>query len=120
MSTEFAEAFRATVKRNITEIPTKVSNTLTKVGNYTFCGCSNLTSISLPLCESVGISAFDRCGSLTSASLPACTSVSNYAFNICSKLTEIHFGAANQTAIEASSQYSSKWGAGKATIYFDL
>lgn len=43
-------------------------------------------------------------------------------FYNCSKLTEIHFGAANRAAIEATEGYSTLWGrgAGKATVYFDL
>ena len=43
-------------------------------------------------------------------------------FNGCTALTEIHFGAANQTAIEATAGYSTLWGrgAGNATVYFDL
>ena len=45
-----------------------------------------------------------------------------YIFYGCSSLTEIHFGAANQSAIEASPGYSTAWGrgAGNVTIYFDL
>ena len=40
----------------------------------------------------------------------------------CSSLTELHFGAANQAAIEATAGYSTAWGrgAGNVTIYFDL
>lgn len=40
----------------------------------------------------------------------------------CSSLTEIHFGAANQAAIEATEGYPTLWGLGKgkATVYFDL
>lgn len=40
----------------------------------------------------------------------------------CSKLTELHFGAANRAAIEASPGYSTLWGRGEgnATVYFDL
>ena len=43
-------------------------------------------------------------------------------FYNCSSLTELHFGAANQAAIEASPGYSTAWGrgAGNVTIYFDL
>lgn len=46
----------------------------------------------------------------------------NYIFSNCTSLTEIHFGAANQAAIEATEGYSTLWGigAGKATVYFDL
>ena len=40
----------------------------------------------------------------------------------CTALTELHFGADNQSAIEASDGYSTAWGrgAGNVTIYFDL
>lgn len=40
----------------------------------------------------------------------------------CSYLKEIHFGAANQAAVEAMPGYDTLWGlgAGKATVYFDL
>lgn len=43
-------------------------------------------------------------------------------FANCSALTELHFGAANQAAIEASPGYSTAWGrgAGNVSIYFDL
>ena len=46
----------------------------------------------------------------------------NNIFNGCSALTEIHFGAANQAAIEATEGYPTLWGigAGNATVYFDL
>lgn len=56
---------------------------------------------------------------------PAYTSTStshNYIFSRCNSLTELHFGAANQAAIEATEGYSTLWGrgAGNATVYFDL
>ena len=43
-------------------------------------------------------------------------------FYSCNQLTELHFAAANQSAIEASPGYSTAWGrgAGNVTIYFDL
>lgn len=46
----------------------------------------------------------------------------NYIFSRCDSLTEIHFGAANQAAIEALPGYATLWGrgAGNATVYFDL
>lgn len=46
----------------------------------------------------------------------------NYIFSGCNSLTEIHFGAANQAAIEATEGYPTLWGrgAGNATVYFDL
>ena len=92
----------------------------TSVGGYAFRQCTKLTDINLPVCTSVDTQVFANCSSLTSINLPACTSVGSYAFYSCSKLTEIHFAAANQSKIEKSSQYSSKWSATNATIYFDL
>lgn len=46
----------------------------------------------------------------------------NYIFSRCNSLTELHFGAANQAAIEATEGYPTLWGrgAGNATVYFDL
>lgn len=46
----------------------------------------------------------------------------NNIFVSCTKLTELHFGAANQAAIEALPGYATLWGrgAGNATVYFDL
>ena len=50
------------------------------------------------------------------------TTIKNKVFTGCNNLTEIHFGSANQAAIEADSGYSTLWGrgAGNATVYFDL
>jgi len=46
----------------------------------------------------------------------------NAIFYGCSALTELHFGAANRAAIQATTGYSTAWGrgAGNVTIYFDL
>lgn len=43
-----------------------------------------------------------------------------FVFYGCTSLTELHFAAANQSAIEASPGYSTAWGASNVTIYFDL
>lgn len=57
-----------------------------------------------------------------SPAYPAGLNAHKYIFSNCNSLTEIHFGAANQAAIEASPGYATLWGrgAGKATVYFDL
>ena len=46
----------------------------------------------------------------------------SHMFTGCNNLTEIHFGSANQSAIESSPGYATLWGrgAGNATVYFDL
>lgn len=45
-----------------------------------------------------------------------------YLFNNCLNLTEIHFGAENQSIIEDSSGYATKWGAPNENcqVFFDL
>ena len=91
----------------------------TSVGNSAFSSCSQLTSIDLPACTSVGNYAFSSCRQLTSIDLPACTDI-QYSFSGCTNLKEIHFAAANQSYIEALTNYSNKFGADSATIYFDL
>ena len=95
MNTIYYDDLIATVKRNIKSI----SNlTATRIGDYTFDSCSSLTSIDLPNVTSIG----------------------DYAFAHCSSLTSIHFAAKNKETIEKLSGFSSKFGANKATIYFDL
>ena len=85
----------AIVNRTITEYE---NNSLTTVGLHAFYGCSILTNVKLP----------------------ACTSIGQYAFMNCSNLNAIHLGISNKTSIEADTNYSSKWGASNAKVYFDL
>ena len=95
--------------------------------------CQNLTQLHFPVLESLSSleDAFGKCPFLTSLSFPKLTKItSQNAFKISSSypsyatntITELHFGAANQAAIEATEGYPTLWGigAGKATVYFDL
>lgn len=121
------------------------NNSATNYGQFSSCfnGCTNLTSITFPNLEKIyctgGTSTsygtfannnkvqkmyFPKLDTITYGS-GASTSNRNACKNIfygCSALTELHFGAANQSAIEASPGYSTAWGrgAGNVTIYFDL
>ena len=72
---------------------------------------------------------FYNCTGLKKLYFKSLTSIDGYnatsktkIFNGCSNLTELHFGTANQAAIEASAGYTTLWGrgAGNATVYFDL
>ena len=114
-------------------------------GQFSLCftNCNNLTSITFPKLEKIyctgGTAAaygtfynnnkvqkmyFPKLDTITygtgasSSNQGAC----RYVFSNCTSLTELHFGAANQSAIEASPGYSTAWGrgAGNVTIYFDL
>ena len=105
---------------------------------YTFNNCSKLTTMEFPSLEAIycngtasaqGTFAYnDKVKKLYFPKLTYIGKTSGYSnatagnniFYSCSALTEIHFGAENQSAIEASTGYSKKWGRSSATIYFDL
>lgn len=95
-----------------------------------FASCAKLESITYDSLTTITgqysfSSVFSGCVSLARASFPSLVNVSADSwsattFQNCSALTEIHFRADVQAAIEATTGYSSKWGATNATIYFDL
>lgn len=108
------------------------------VFSNTFYGDYNLTTLEFPeltklYSASLGYmpqaAAFYGNNNIKKLYFPKLTSILNsdgadatYVFTNCYQLTEIHFGAANQAAIEANAGYSTLWdrGAGRATVYFDL
>ena len=69
-----------------------VNNNVTSIGNSTFFGCSNLTSITITnSVTSIGNSTFVGCSSLKSITIPnSITSIGNYAFENCTSLTSIN------------------------------
>lgn len=108
-----------------------------------FYNCTSLTSLTFPELTAIyctgGTTAsygtfygnntiqkmyFPKLATITYGSGASSTNRKAYLniFNGCSSLTELHFGAANQSAIEANPGYSTLWGrgAGNATVYFDL
>ena len=89
----------------------------TIIGNYAFCGCTLLTSITLPnsiteieVCAfkdclnltsitipnsvtSIGYYAFKRCNSIASITIPnSVTSIGGFAFDICNNLKSVIIG----------------------------
>lgn len=137
--------------RNLTSIKFNNLQTIgsdTYAGNYgqfsnCFQNCNNLTSVTFPNLEKIYCTGgaptsygtfannnkvqkmyFPKLDTITYGS-GASTSNQNACKNVfygCAALTELHFGSANQAAIEASPGYSTAWGrgAGNVTIYFDL
>lgn len=93
---------------------TAIYCTASSSGNGTFAYNNSLQRIDFPK-----LSVIDKSPAYTGT-----TSVNAHKniFYGCSSLTEIHFGAANQAAIEATEGYATLWGrgAGNATVYFDL
>ena len=70
-----------------------------------------------------GVTRFTVNSKLTRLDFPNCKSITKataFATNYLPNLAELHFGAANQSTIEALNGYDTKFGATNATIYFDL
>ena len=74
---------------------------VTKIGNYAFNKCSNLTSVTIPnSVTGIGYDAFYGCSGLTSVTIPnSVTSISYATFYGCSGLTSITIGS-GVTSIE--------------------
>ena len=68
-----------------------IENGATSIGNYAFCGCDKLTSITIPNnVTSIGNYAFEYCGGLTSVTIGSgVKSIGERAFGICYSLTSI-------------------------------
>ena len=65
--------------------------TVTRIGNYAFYECRDLTSVTIPSSvTSIGYNAFSRCKGLTSVTIPeAVTSIGSSAFSGCEGLTSV-------------------------------
>lgn len=68
--------------------------TVTSIGEYAFCDCTGLTSITIPnSVTNIGYCAFDGCSSMTSITLSdSIVSIDDYAFFNCVHLTSISLG----------------------------
>ena len=68
-----------------------VKYSVTSIGEKTFMGCSELTSVTIPTSvTSIGREAFEGCNGLTSLTLPnGLTSIGEYAFWSCNKVTSL-------------------------------
>lgn len=80
---------------NITSVT--IPNSVTLIGNYSFAGCTDLTSVSLGSgLIDIEKSAFQNCQSLTSVSIPDSVKfIGDSSFLLCTSLTSINVGAAN-------------------------
>ena len=68
-----------------------IPNSVTSIEKYTFSGCSSLISVTIGnSVTSIGDGAFYNCSSLTSVTIPnSVTSIGNSAFYRCSSLTSV-------------------------------
>ena len=96
-----------------------IPNTVVKIKNYAFQGCSNLSSIFIPNSViSIGNYAFSNCLTSTKISLgSSVTKIGNYAFSKCKNLTQINFDGtmSEWKAITKGSGWNS--GTGDYTVY---
>ncbi len=119
--------------------PSATTSTTYRQFYYAFQNCNKLTSITFPALEEIwcnGSSAntgtfsynakvtkfyFPKLHTISKTDRYSVTTGADNIFYSCTALTEIHFGATNQTAIQATTGYATKWGApSSCTIYFDL
>lgn len=119
--------------------PSATTGTSYRQFYYAFQNCNELTSITFPALEEVwcnGTAAntgtfsynakvtkfyFPKLHTISKTASYGNTTGANNIFYSCTALTEIHFASANQSAIESTTGYSSKWGApSSCQILFDL
>ena len=68
-----------------------IPNSVTSIVDYTFYGCSGLTSVTIPnSVTNIGNNAFSGCSGLTSVTIPnSVTSIGDYTFSSCTGLTSV-------------------------------
>ncbi len=78
------------VKNGIVNIPDSV----TSIGNWAFCRCNNLTSVTIPdSVTSIGGSAFENCSNLTNVIIGnGVMSIYDFTFFGCDRLTSVTIG----------------------------
>lgn len=108
--TPFKTAFNGTGVTSLSfPALTTIIENATSATYAVFQGNTTLTRMDFPV-----LTSMKKTDSATSNNL-------TYIFSGCTNLAELHFGADNQSVIEASDGYATKWGAPSGcTIYFDL
>ena len=89
-------ALNGTTGEQVTELASVSLPHALYLGRYTFDGCENLTSISMPALQTIGHSALRSTG-LTAITVPAgVTTIEDYAFANCDNLVTIDFAYGSQ------------------------
>lgn len=67
-----------------------IPSSVTKIENYAFTGCANLTELTIPSSvTTIGYSAFSSCAGLTTLVIPESVTSNNFDFSGCTALTEV-------------------------------
>lgn len=97
--------FEDIVSRDIKKII--IPNSVTSIGDHTFAGCTNLTSVTIPdSVTSIGTFAFSNCSRLTSVTIPdSVTSIGDFAFSDCSNLKSLIFKGKTLEEVQSMENY---------------
>ena len=120
-----ASVFRTVYAPMIREVCTSAAR-LKALENCCFIDATGLTAFTSRQAgiETLAVSAFARCPSLTGRlDLPRVVSIAANSFGGCGAIAELHFGAANEATIKASSAWETsggRFGAENAEVFFDL
>ena len=80
-----------------------------------FSGCTNLTTVSLPVCTTIRTEMFRDCTALNNVYIPACTAIEAQAFGNCTSLSELELSV----CIYIGNQAFSSTGLFTLSIYTD-
>ena len=80
--------------------------TIFKIEDYAFIGCSALEKVSFPSVAEIGTSAFSSCSALREVSFPSATDIGASVFSSCSALEEVSFPSVTEIGASAFSNCS--------------
>lgn len=80
------DEYKELVERNISVAS---GASVSKIGEYAFANCANLTNASFQSAQRVGSYAFSMCSRLTSVIMPSVLSIDTSAFAACSSLFKV-------------------------------
>ena len=88
-------------------ISVTVGNSITRIGEFAFCGCQSLASVTIGSHVTVmAKNAFNHCDAMTQITLPAVTTIGEGAFEDCTGLQRIDFGHNNAVTLGQANAFN--------------